>query len=285
MPNSSRMTWPYPSENQDPWFEAFKDFINAADVSAYAAREDRTLILAKGGTFLFDSISGALSWNATLEVMSPISGFRMDLLAGSVVLQDGQIFYVNLTRYPVSNVILTAQVGDQLPSNDVAYPIAVRRGTSVYFRHGLELPTSTPMGLFDGGGGGGGGGGFGLANLWLGGRETHNSDTPLIVSAVAFTPVSYTGLVSLVFRAVAANGTTGLTNHVQLYNVTDSQLVAELDFTSTSAVKDEVALTLGVGVGEIDTPEHIYEVRILLGAPSGGVSDTIELYSAELRVL
>jgi hypothetical protein len=88
----------------------------------------------------------------------------------------------------------------------------------------------------------------------------------------------------MVFRAVAANGAIALVNKVQLYNFTDGEMVAEIDVTTTSTAMDEVVLVRGSGVGQIDDAEHIYEVRIILGATPVGETDTIELYSAELRV-
>lgn len=278
MPNSTRMSFPFPAENQDPWFDPFEDFVAAMDASAYAAREDRHIILGGGGTFSFDAIGGSLTFDEDLEVFSPIKGFKFTVPAATVVMVEGAVFFVDLVRSPTVGQTLTAQSANQVPNSDTAYIIAIRRGSSVFFRHGLELPTGISTPIFAGGGALG-------AVIFVGGRESHDSDvTPLVVAAFAFTPISHDPVTSLVFRAVAANGDVSLTNTVELFNVTDSESVATLSFTSTSIAKDEVALTLGSGVGEIDDPEHIYEVRLLLGAAPGGPTETIELYSAELRV-
>lgn len=281
MPNSPRMSWPYPAENQDPWFDSFQEMVSQQDASAYAAREDRQLVMAGGGNFSFDAGANSLSWSATFEILSPVTGFRLSMAAGSVTMEDGQALYVNLVRAPTQNVTVTPQVAGQVPSTDVAYVIAVRRGSIVYFRHGLALSDGDSLQLFAGGSGSASG-----ALIWMGGRETYDSNAaPLVTGAAAFTPTTHAPISSLTFRAVAANGNTGLTNYVQLYNVTDGELVAQLEFTSTEITKDEVALVLGSGAGEIDDPEHIYEVRIVLGSAPAGPDDTIELYSAELRVL
>jgi hypothetical protein len=272
------MSFPYPSENQDPWYQAFQDFVSALDASTYAAREDRHIILGGGGTFSFDASADTLDFDADLEIYSPIKGLRFTVAPTTVSLPDGSCFYVDLVRAPLASQVLVAQSANTVPSSDTAYIIAVRSGNSVYFRHGLELPTGSSRQIFAGGGGGPG------AILWAAGRESHDSDvTPLVVGAFAFSPTVHDPVSSIVFRAVAANSDISLTNKVQLINVTDGELVAELTFTSTSLAKDEVTLTRGGGLGEIDDPEHIYEVRILLGAPPVG-SESIELYSAELRV-
>ena len=280
MPNSSRMKWPYPGENTDPWFDSFEDMVAQIDASVYASREDRQLMMAKGGVFTFDAVSDTLSWSSTLEVLSPIAGFRMDIAAATVALTDGQVLYVNLTRSPTTNVTTAALVANQVPSTDAAYGIAVRRGEDIYFRHGAVLSSGISKNIFTGEDGGP------KALVWAGGRESHNSElVPLVAGAFAFNPTNYDPVTSIVFRAVAANGDVSLTNKVQLYNLTDSELVAEIDVTTTDIAKDEVTLVRGTGAGQIDDLEHVYEVRIVLGATPAGPSETIELYSAELRIL
>lgn len=285
MPNTPRMKWPYPAENQDPWYDAFENLVTQQDASVYAAREDRHLIMAKGGLWGFNATSGLASWSDTFEILSPITGFRMEFAAGSVNVADGQVIYADLTRSPTTNTYAPLLVANQVPNTDSAFVVAVRRGATLFFRHGRALedgdiadvfvPTSvfpvTIPGL--------------LTSIWMGGRESHSDNVvPLVVGANSFTPTTYDPVESLVFSVEAANGTTGLTNVVQLWNVTDSELVAELEFTSTNVAKDEVVLVRGSGPGEIDDPEHIYEVRIKLGAAPAGQDDTIELYSAEIRV-
>ncbi len=123
---------------------------------------------------------------------------------------------------------------------------------------------------------------------WGGGREIHASVTPLVVGAFACASNSHAldgSTLSVVFRAVAANGVTPLTTHVKLVNVTDAEDVVTLNFVDTTATgKQEATLTLGTGVGEIKPTEKFYEVQIFVDAPSGP-GDTIELQSAELRVV
>lgn len=118
------------------------------------------------------------------------------------------------------------------------------------------------------------------------GRSSYGSITPRVVGSFSFNPSDYTvnaTLPTLAFRALAANGVAALTNSVQLYNLTDSAVVQTLSFTSTSTVKQSVALTIGGGAGQIPNSEKIYEVRIFLGAdPAGDPAKTIELYSAHL---
>ena len=124
--------------------------------------------------------------------------------------------------------------------------------------------------------------------IWAGGRETHASATPLIVGAFTFASNDHAlagATLSVIFRAVAANGVSPLTTHVKLVNVTDGEDVATLDFVDTTVTgNQETTLTLGTGVGDIKPTERLYEVQIFVDGPSGP-GDTIELNSAELRVV
>lgn len=119
-------------------------------------------------------------------------------------------------------------------------------------------------------------------------RVTHVSETPLVVGAFEFDPVDFRreGMdFSVTFRAVAANGDLGFSSVVSLFNVTDSDLIDELVVSGTDQTKYEQTLTLGTGTGEIDDGPHLYEVSIRLNAPPAGPTETIEVYSVELRVV
>lgn len=285
MTNTAKMLWPYPTKDSDPWFAGFESMTGAMDASGYAAREDRNILISGGGQVSFTALTGLVTWPAAIVFMSPISGYKLTLPAGSAVLVDGQHLCVNVVRAPTGNSSLAAFVSAQVPNTDSAMLLAVRNGAAVYFRNGSEVGDGQAKALFSSGG------------LELGttlietvkfaARETHNSDTPLVVGGDAFAAVTYDKPAftkSMVFRAVAANGDVGLSNVVQLYNVTDSDVVATLTFTTTSTEKIEVVLTQGAGVGQVDLLEKIYEVRIALGAPSGGPTETIELYAAEIII-
>jgi hypothetical protein len=115
--------------------------------------------------------------------------------------------------------------------------------------------------------------------------ESHDSDTPKVTCQFALNPPDYdltNTTRTLTFRAVATNGNSGLTTHVELYNVTDGESISILDFTTTSPAIQEEVLTIGAGAGEVDDSQKIYEVRIWVDSPLS-VADTIELGSAELQ--
>lgn len=117
-------------------------------------------------------------------------------------------------------------------------------------------------------------------------REGHASDTYLVAGQDQFNAADHAlagTALTLKFQAVASNGAAALTTHAQLYNLTDGEVIATLDFTSESATSAEAALVIGAGAGEIDLSAKIYEVRIWVDAPVDETS-TIELGSAHIRV-
>ena len=127
--------------------------------------------------------------------------------------------------------------------------------------------------------------------IWAGGRESHNSPTPLSVGAFTLNPDDYAlagASLAFEFICVVANGNTPLTTHIHLYNLTDSEIVATSVLNivdSTDPTKYAGAITVGVAAGELKSgAEKLYECRIFLdGAPGDPLLDTIELLKAELR--
>lgn len=232
--------------------------------------------------------TGILSWTAALEIYSVISGFRLDIPAGNVTVLDGEVFFVNLTRAPTLNVTLGTAVALQVPNTDSAFALAVRRGTDIFWRHGVKIATGETFNIFElvqvpvGATGN-----TLISTIRAGDIESHDSATPKIVSQFQFNPTDYalSGTTrTLVFRAVAANGGGVASTNVRLFNLTDGETIATLNFTSSSPTVKEAALTEGAGAGQIDLADKVYEVRIFVDAPDA-IDDTIELGSAELRVI
>jgi hypothetical protein len=121
-----------------------------------------------------------------------------------------------------------------------------------------------------------------------GDAESHNSETPKVVSQFEFDPGMYelgNSTLSLKFVAVAGNGVGGLTTHARLYNLTDAEYVGSgLSFTLVDPTKLEETLTIGSGAGQIKEASKLYEIRIWVDSPVNP-EDAIELGSAELRVI
>lgn len=284
MPNSSKMQWPFPAKDSDPWYEKFESMVTALDSSGYAHREDRHIRMSGAGSVSFNAGTGAVSWSQDIVILSPISGFKITVPAGNAVLDDGEVLYTNLTRYPTQNITASALTANQAPNTNDAYVLAVRSGLAIYWVNGAQVSDGEVKGLF----GGTAAGTQFLEVINLANRVSHDATTPLVVGGTAFNPLDHDkpGFTrTLTFRAVAANGEVGITTFVKLINVTDGDQVASLSFTTTEREKDEVVLVEGASFGQIDQVEKVYEVRIGLDVAPINPTETVELYVAELRVL
>lgn len=154
-----RMLAPFPSRETDPWFDAFVDYVNAVDSSQYAYREDRNSIFSGGGTLSWNATTGVLSWDAPISILAAVTGYLWQITAGSDVIDstEGIIFYATLDRGPGSNTNVAIATINKLGSisPDNVMVIAVRIGTTLYFRTGLVLEDgATATGIAPGGGGG-----------------------------------------------------------------------------------------------------------------------------------
>jgi hypothetical protein len=153
VPNTPRLGWPYPAENQDPWYEPFQDLVNAMDASAFAVTEDRNIFLMSTATFTWDVGSETLTWDAEIELSSPISGFRHTIDAGSQVIADGGMFYVEVTRNLTNNLTIAGATSSSQPPGvdyESFYALCIRRGTRLYFRNGSFLDDGAARSIFGG---------------------------------------------------------------------------------------------------------------------------------------
>jgi len=149
------MLWPFASENQDPWHDAYVDQIRAQDASGFAAREDRNIILAGGGTLTWSTVTG-LTWTDSFLVWSPSTGFFSRLVPATLLPLAGQIIRAEITRAPGQNVNVSAEVANIALNTDNSLVLGLRHGTSFIFRNGTIIKDGTTIeaeDLFSGGGG------------------------------------------------------------------------------------------------------------------------------------
>ena len=156
--SSPRMQWPYPSREDDPWYDFFQDFVLAVDSTGYGHREDRSIIWGGGGTLSWDLGSETWAWTDTISAYSPIGSRLLQIPAGSISgWAAGEVVYIALVRQPLENRTLALLKASQLPDNDNAMAVAVRIGDVVYFRTGISLGDgNTAAGIAPVPGGGGG---------------------------------------------------------------------------------------------------------------------------------
>ncbi len=136
MPQTSKMQWIYPSEDQNPWFDIFARMIAQIDQSAYARLEDSSFIIMGGGTIDWDLSTSTLTWSSAIEIIEVQTAGIFSIAAGSLTLTEGAIFYVNVSRGTTGTIAVTARKANTLPTNDDSICIAIRRDDKIYFRNG-----------------------------------------------------------------------------------------------------------------------------------------------------
>lgn len=231
MPNTPRMRWAYPRQNQNPWYGPFVDFTGGVDASVYALTEDRNALAAGGGTFTYVASSGQVTWDATIEVLAAFSGFLWQVPAGSVFLQEGQVFFVELPRAPSDNVDLAPQVASNLSavtSIDSAYVLAFRRLGKVYFRNGRSMADGDAFEVFEttGSGGGGGGGGSGTGSTALIFKPGSGASGPVVYASwsalmAQLTAMRDAGNHNGVFSILFDNSSSSITIPAGTYDMTN----------------------------------------------------------------
>lgn len=154
MPNSEKMLWPYPNKDTDPWFDNFESMVTAMDSSGYSAREDRSIIWGGGGDVTWDAGTSTLTWPVALVAYSMIAGFKLSIAPSSVLIADGQVLYVNVTRSPTTNGTIGVTSASSVPNTNEAMAIAIRSGSTLYFRWGSKIDTGETLNLFSVSGGG-----------------------------------------------------------------------------------------------------------------------------------
>ncbi len=259
MAKSSRQGWPIPTENQDPFYDAFISMVNAQDASVFGLRESRDIMLIGGGTLTFISASSLLSWSSPIDLNSAPTGLKWTIPAGSINVADGQYIYVKLAHNPTTNLNLSVLVGSKLPDTDPDNPfvIGVRQGDRIYFRNGDVLVQGAPYPIFSAGPVGA------PTQKW---RETVAMVTlqanatlvPKVMGSFTLNPASFAlggTTTSFLFEATASVDNVLTNGTVTLYDLTAATLVATLSYVGATTPTKMNAVVVPVAA------EHVYEVR------------------------
>ena len=277
---SSRMQFPFPDSAKDPWFDDLTSFRDAVDISSFASREDRSIVVTGGGLFTFSSISGIVTWASIINILSPISGFLISISANNISLADGEVCYVNLTRYPVNNLTVTMQKASLIPSTDNAFIIAYRKNNILFFRNGVAINSGGSVAPFSSSG-------FGTVGqklrqiITITSMRTDSTGVFTRAGNIYFNPLDYViaGTTMTVkycsIGTVASGGTGG--GKTKLRNVTDAVDVVQLthssgDTTPTKLISSNLTLP---------SSEKIYEVQI---ADNSAPLNTFNMQWAGLQI-
>lgn len=159
MTTTPRAHLPYPDEQTDPWWQKFLDLVQAIDANVFAEWEDRNLLVMGGGIVSWNAITETLTWADIIEFNSAPTGFLWRVLAGSMLVRDGEYVYFQAIRSPINNVAVGFYAGSQVPTSPNQNPtdsvmVAYRRGTLMYFRNGAVLDHEESGEIFEDGPGG-----------------------------------------------------------------------------------------------------------------------------------
>ncbi len=138
----------YPDEDSKPYWSQYVAFAESLENWFLALLEESTFALVGGGDFV---LSGNLfSWSEDMQLVSTRTGERITILAGNVVLGDGNVGSVtNVSQRPIQT-----QMGGPIeasPSgagwNKTKIPLFYRLGQNVYLvsqRLGIDNLTVEP---------------------------------------------------------------------------------------------------------------------------------------------
>lgn len=290
--STPRMAFPYPSRDEDPWYDTFQVFTLALDAAGFAHREDRSIMYTGGGTLSWTLGTSTFTWTDTIQILSPIGGRRISISANSIVVGEGQVVYTTLTRQPLENLTANLQVANQLPSSNTAVALAIRYGGVLYFRTGMSLSDGdTAEGISPVPGGGGGG--FGAYVNFSGNYSYTEAATPVeeVFGQVTLDGSVLASATSITLVAVVTPTLSSGNCSVKLYDIgvvgtpAVPRLVSTLT-TSTSGGPQVLSQVLtvvasGASTNEINEANHVYEVAVTSAAAT---ADTVFVGSARIEV-
>lgn len=247
MAKTPRMQWPVPGQHLDPWYDAFVAMMGEVDADAFAAREDRNILLTGGGTISFSTMTGVLSWSAAIELVAP-TGFLLTIDTGNITLAEGEVLYVVIPRGAAAGATLTPAKTTNisaLPNHRDVLALAVRRLNAVWWRTG-------PFG----GGGSGGAGTDPRLTIAMATNEATGENTNQTVGAFQLNPSDYTySPITFFFVTLGSVSAATFTGRISLFNLTTATNVLNHDYTATATSRQRTSFVPTAG-------NNIYEIRI-----------------------
>jgi hypothetical protein len=142
---TSRMNWTFPGEGDDPFFEFFRQFTDAADASGWADADNNNIIAFGTTLFTWDATSSLLSWDADFYLSGFTTGFRIEVAGpASATILDGQLLGFVMPRLITGNTIVAPFVASRIAESAGVkihdrIVIGARIGSSFYFRNGVTI--------------------------------------------------------------------------------------------------------------------------------------------------
>jgi len=139
MPFTSKMSFQYPSEHQEPYNDIFTGLMNSIDSSVYALREDAHITLLGGGTLALTLATNTFSWSADLIVVSSLNGASRTITTDSLVVTEGQSVYAVISRPITGTGTLTLQAASGVGTDHDKLFLGVRVNDDLYLKDGTKI--------------------------------------------------------------------------------------------------------------------------------------------------
>tara|TARA_B100001094_G_C18131623_1_gene772596 strand:- start:405 stop:1091 length:687 start_codon:yes stop_codon:yes gene_type:complete len=148
MATTDRFAIPYPDENQDPWYNAFKSMMTELDAAIFGNFESRNVVFYGGGSVAWDGSN--LSWSASIVAICPSFGTLQTLstAVSPLAVADERFVVFSLARGVASSVSLDTRVSvvSQVPIDEEKHVLCYRSGSSLYFATGIAMNAGDSIG-------------------------------------------------------------------------------------------------------------------------------------------
>lgn len=135
---------PIPSEDKDPWYDDFKDFVTQVDNGMYGLLASSCGIIAPPPTVTYNNGSGHFEWDDDWKIPILGSGFLLNVKFGPdginrhVTLADGEKLIVTIPITSATNTYANFQkVSGKVNWNNGLFVFGMRIGNNFY----ANIPT------------------------------------------------------------------------------------------------------------------------------------------------
>lgn len=148
-----RNSFPYPDEREQPYYQNFVAGVFAEDAAMWANADNGNLLFRGGGTFTWDSGTGALTWSTTITVTGKADAFAATIAAGSIVIADGEVAFFQMPRLLTATTAVLLRKANRISLagtrlHDLRL-FALRDGTKLWFPGQIAMDNGYSGPLFD----------------------------------------------------------------------------------------------------------------------------------------
>jgi len=131
---------PYPEENQNPFYDAYRQQMEAMSRILFQVKLQSQFIVSGGGVVAFNAGTNTLTW--TQDFMIPVYyyGFKLNVRFGpdyanrQALMSDGQALYIEVPFVLTQNMVVNFSQGTAInKDNHQIFVVCYRNGNKVHF--------------------------------------------------------------------------------------------------------------------------------------------------------